>query len=238
MSTRVACLGDSITRAQISADYLAMLEARVTGTDDTFSRHGVNGDFAYNLLQRLQPVVDERPDVITVLIGTNDVRASLDISRGTRMAKRKDLPVAPMAGWYRENLTAIVVRLRTQTDARIALLSLPMLGQELDAPAAAAVGEHSAVVESVAREHGVAYLPLHETQVAHLRASDAPAIPYREAAHPVLNPTLVQHFLMRRSLDEISRRRGLALTTDLIHQNSRGAAMIADLIGTYVAACT
>jgi lysophospholipase L1-like esterase len=46
------------------------------GTDFTLSPFGVHGDFADNLLQRLQPVVAERPDVVSVLIGTNDACAS------------------------------------------------------------------------------------------------------------------------------------------------------------------
>lgn len=36
--------------------------------------------------------------------------------------------------------------------------------------------------------------------------------------------------VLRRQLDTISRRRELLLTTDHIHQNSRGAGMIADVI--------
>jgi lysophospholipase L1-like esterase len=41
--------------------------------------------------------------------------------------------------------------------------------------------------------------------------------------------------MLRRSFDGISRRRGLQLTTDLIHQNTSGAAMIADLIEQFLA---
>jgi lysophospholipase L1-like esterase len=144
-------------------------------------------------------------------------------------------PSPPPAGSW-SSLAAIVVRLRTLTDARIAVLSLPVLGQDLDAPATAAAGQYSGIVESVAQEHGAAYLPLYETQLAHLRVTKAPSIPYREPRHPVFNATLVQRFLLRRSLDEISRRRRLALTTDGIHQNSHGASMIAELIGEFLSA--
>jgi hypothetical protein len=43
-----------------------------------------------------------------------------------------------------------------------------------------------------------------------------------------------QHFVLRRSFDSISGRRGLQLTTDFMHQNTRGAAMIADLIEQFL----
>ena len=50
----------------------------------SYARFGVNRDFAYNLLQRLDEVVAAPADVITVLIGTNDARASLPATRWTR----------------------------------------------------------------------------------------------------------------------------------------------------------
>ncbi|MDG9728539.1 SGNH/GDSL hydrolase family protein, partial [Streptomyces sp. DH41] len=45
---------------------------------------------------------------------------------------------------------------------------------------------------------------------------------------------LVRRALLRHSLDTISRRRGLVLTTDHIHQNSRGAALVAEVIDTWL----
>lgn len=75
VTTRVACLGDSLTRAQLSVDYLDLLVRRRPPGDVRLARFGVNGDFAYNLLRRLDAVVANPPEVITVLIGTNDARA-------------------------------------------------------------------------------------------------------------------------------------------------------------------
>jgi hypothetical protein len=44
----------------------------------------------------------------------------------------------------------------------------------------------------------------------------------------------MQYFLLRRDFDTISARRGLQLTTDTIHLNSRGASMVAELIEEFV----
>lgn len=41
--------------------------------------------------------------------------------------------------------------------------------------------------------------------------------------------------MLRRTLDDISARRGLSLTTDTIHQNTRGATLIADVVGEFLA---
>ncbi|MFI8257550.1 SGNH/GDSL hydrolase family protein [Streptomyces filamentosus] len=230
MTTRVACLGDSLTRAQFSVDYLDLLERRRPPGDLRIDRFGVNGDFAHNLLQRLDAVVADPPDVITVLIGTNDARASLDGYPVEQAVKRKKLPVRPSAGWFQECLEAVVARLRAETDAAIGLLTLPVLGQRLDGAAAQASEAYSRMIAEVAAGHGVPCLPLHERQVEELRRVDPPTVPYREVTPAAAIGVLVEHAVLRRSLDAISRRRGLLLTTDHVHQNSRGAALVAEVV--------
>lgn len=230
MTIRIACLGDSLTRAQFSADYLDLLERGHPAGDVRLARFGTNGDFAYNLLQRLDAVVTNPPDVITVLIGTNDARASLAGYPLDQAMKRKKLPARPSADWFRQCLEAVVARLRAETDATIGLLSLPVLGQQLDGAAAQASQAYSRIIADVAAAHEVAYLPLHERQVEELRQADPQPISYRDATPAAVIGVLVQHAVLRRSLDTISRRRGLVLTTDHIHQNSRGAALIAEVI--------
>ncbi|CAL9603724.1 GDSL-type esterase/lipase family protein [Streptomyces sp. R1] len=230
MTTRVACLGDSLTRAQISADYLDLLERRHAPGDVRLARFGANGDFTHNLLQRLDAVVGDPPDVITVLIGTNDARASLAGYPVERAMKRKRLPRRPSAGWFQQCLGAVVTRLRAETDATIGLLSLPVLGQQIDGAAAQASQAYSRMIAEVAATHEVAYLPLHERQIEELRRADPSPIPYRAPTPAAGLGVLLQHAVLRRSLDTVSRRRGLVLTTDHVHQNSRGAALIAEVI--------
>ncbi|MFF7604351.1 GDSL-type esterase/lipase family protein [Streptomyces parvulus] len=234
MTIRIACLGDSLTRAQLSVDYLALLERRHPPGDVRLARYGVNGDFAHNLLRRLDAVVADPPDVITVLIGTNDARASLAGYPVERAMKRRQLPERPSAGWFQQCLAAVVERLRTQTDATIALLSLPVLGQQPDGAAAQASQAYSRVIAEVATTNEVTYLPLHERQTEELRRAGAPPIPYQEPTPAASVSVLVRRAVLRRSLDTISRRRGLTLTTDHIHQNSRGAALVAEVIDTWL----
>ncbi|WP_250293041.1 SGNH/GDSL hydrolase family protein [Streptomyces atroolivaceus] len=230
MTTRIACLGDSLTRAQFSADYLDLLGRCHPPGEVRPARFGANGDFAYNLLQRLDAVVENPPDVITVLIGTNDARASLAGYPVEQAMKRKQLPARPSAGWFQQCLGAVVARLRAETDATIGLLSLPVLGQQLDGAAAQASQAYSRMTAEVAATNEVAYLPLHERQTEELRHADPPPISYREVTPAAGLGVLVQHTVLRRSFDTISRRRGLVLTTDQIHQNSRGATLIAEVI--------
>jgi lysophospholipase L1-like esterase len=230
----VVCLGDSLTSGQVSVDYVKMLAARHNGGHARFTNAGVNGDLAYNVLQRLDSVIDPQPDVVSVLIGTNDANASLSEKNVRMMTRMKKLPTRPTIGWYRENLTAIVDRLTAETSARIALLSLPALGEELGSPSVQRSTDYSAVVKEIADAHNVTYLALNELQLAHLTAgASTPGIQFRDG-RLLSASAATQHFVLRRSFDSISRSRGLQLTTDLIHQNTRGATMIADLIDEFL----
>ncbi|MDT5128630.1 MAG: hypothetical protein QOG79_6113 [Mycobacterium sp.] len=230
----VVCLGDSLTRGQVSADFVKMLATRHTGSTVTFTNAGANGDLAYNALQRLDSVVDLRPDAVPVLIGTNDANASLSEKNVQMMTRMKKLPTRPTIEWFRENLTAIVDRLTAETSARVALMSLPVLGEELGSSSVQRSADYSAVIKEIATARNVTYLALHERQVAYLTAvATTPGIRYRDG-RLLSASAATQHFVLRRSFDSISRRRGLQLTTDLIHQNTRGATLIADLIEQFL----
>ncbi|WP_084525189.1 SGNH/GDSL hydrolase family protein [Nocardia vaccinii] len=230
MPIRVACAGDSLTKADVSADYLAILRQRFAGEGYVFTNHGVNADHAYNLRMRLAPIIAEQPDFVTVLIGTNDARVTLSDKDLRAAIKAKQLPRKPTPQWYRESLTAVVDILQQQTDADIAVLSLPTMGEELGSAPVARAGEYSAIACDVAAAAGVAYLPLYEHQLEYLRAQRrTPGMRFQTGRRPSATAA-IQHFVLRRSFDAISARRGLQLTTDGIHQNTRGATMIADLI--------
>ena len=51
--TLVVCAGDSITHGVVSANYVEMLERRFAADGYEFVNAGINGQLAYNLLQRL-----------------------------------------------------------------------------------------------------------------------------------------------------------------------------------------
>jgi lysophospholipase L1-like esterase len=230
----VVCLGDSLTRGQVSVDYVEMLAKRHVGGPATFTNAGVNDDLAFNVRQRLDPVIDLQPEVVSVLIGTNDANASLSEKNIRMMTRMKNLPTRPTIEWFHESLTAIVDRLTAETSARVGLLSIPVLGEQLESPSVQRSADYSAVIKEIASARNVTYLALHETQVAYLRAGAfTPGIRFRDG-RLLSASAAIQHFVLRRSFDSISRRRGLQLTTDLIHQNTRGAAMIADVIDQFL----
>lgn len=234
----VVCFGASLTAGTVSFDYIELLQERPSLKDFRFINHGVNGDLAWNGLQRLDKAIADRPDFVTVLIGTNDVNATLSERNRLRYREFNRLPVDPTLAWYEENMRALIKRLKTETTARLALLSLAVIGEDLGHEANRKVELYNEVVRRVARDEQADYLPLHERMVAYLREHEAdrahlpPRLEYRDGLINVGNAIALHATGL--SWDEVSRRNGLLLTTDCLHLNSVGAGMIADLIESWL----
>ena len=227
-TTLVACVGDSITRGSVSADYVTLLDHRMAPAGFEFINEGVNGNLAWNVGQRLDAVIARRPDVVTLLVGTNDVNATLDERSQRNYRRSQGLPVRASLPWYRENVAAILDRLAGETDAQVLVLDIPMLGEDLSSEWNLRVEAHTAALREICAERGVRCLPLHDRLAGMLPVGHQPP-PYT-GDRMLMVRAILSHAVLRRSWDDISRRNGLAVLTDHIHLNDRAAAVVADLV--------
>ena len=232
--TLVVCAGDSITHGVMSADYLGLLSGRLGRHGYEFVNAGINGNLAWNVLQRLDDVVACRPEVVTLLVGTNDVLATLGPPWEPMYRRQQHIPVTPTRSWYVENLRAIIDRLRAETGARLAILDLPPLGEDLASEINGRVREYNEALRLVAAETGVEVLPLHDRLVALLPEDHTP--PPFEGRRDLMGSALVRRLVLRRSWNEISAAHGLTILTDHVHLDDRAAAVVADLIAEWLAA--
>jgi lysophospholipase L1-like esterase len=194
---------------------------------------GVSADSVYHVLNRLEPVVGLQPAYVVVLVGTNDVQASL---RGGYLApvmqRDKRLPQAMTVAWFDSLLRQMVQRLREETAAKLGLCSIPILGEALDSVPNERVREFNRSIRVLADEVGVGYLPVYERMEGFLNEhQQRPGRGYNEVeAGEIMRKAAWQYYVRGRSWDDISAGNGLLLTTDTVHFNGRGAGIIADLI--------
>ena len=87
----LVCIGDSITHGRVSDNYVEILSERLSDRGIDIVNAGINGEFAYNVLMRIDEVIMCDPDYITILIGTNDAYGSLSEENGMRMMKEMAL---------------------------------------------------------------------------------------------------------------------------------------------------
>ncbi len=232
--TTVLCLGDSITRGKYSFDWIAVLSQKLAGF--RFVNAGRDGELAYNARLRVDAELACRPDAVIVMLGTNDVNAVISDANTQRYIKKAKLPQTPTLAWYEENLCAIVGRIRASVpQARLALMSPPVLGEDLQNVANRALPDYCAAVQRVAQANDAGYLPLHE-QMRGFLAAAPPAVPPLPLENGIRRPirAALRHFLLRQSWNKISRAYGLRLTTDNIHLNRTGGLMAAELVESFL----
>ena len=233
-SNVAVCVGDSITHGTVSCNYVDILSGRDRLRGYTFVNAGINGELAYNVVQRADGIMACNPAVITILIGTNDAAASLSAGNQKRYSKEMNLPRLPDRGWYRENLQLLIQKFKTGTRARIAVFSLPPIGEARESFAYKRAQEYSAIVKEVALSEKVTYLPLNERMdeiIAKRGIKNTPV--YNENMY-LMFKGILQHYLLGLSYDEIASSNSYLFITDTLHLNCVGAALMADMIEDFV----
>ena len=228
------CVGDSITHGSVSCNYVDILSGRESLRGYAFVNAGINSELAYNVVQRVDTIVACNPSVITILIGTNDAAASLSAGNQKRYTKEMKLPRLPDRGWYRENIQLLIQKIKTGTHARIAVFSLPPIGEARESIAYKRAQEYSKIVKEVALSEKVTYLPLNERMDEIIAKRGMKNTPLYNDNMYLMFKGIVQHYLFGLSYDEIASSNRYIFITDTLHLNCVGASMMADMIEEFV----
>lgn len=232
---RIVFAGDSLTCGNMSANFTDIV-AQKLGQAYEYINAGINADLAYNLLQRIDEIIACQPDFVTILIGTNDANATYGKHNQKVYTKLKKLPQPPSLSAYEENLQKIIERLRQATQAKIALISMPLIGETLDHPIHQHLKTFVEVAKKVALQNQIAYLPMYEEHLAYLQKSGTiPRKSYKEK-HKLIESAMLQHYIFGKSWDEVSRNHGFQTLTDFLHLNSWGANALANLVVAWIKA--
>ena len=78
------------------------------------------------------------------------------------------LPDKPNAEFFRTNVKELISQLKKRTNAKIVILSLPPIGEDINHIAYQRTKEYSGIILDVAQENNVDYLPLHENITEYL----------------------------------------------------------------------
>jgi lysophospholipase L1-like esterase len=231
----IAFIGDSITHGTVSCDYTKILSNRLQNF--SYINAGINGDLTFNVLQRIDEIVLCRPDFITVLLGTNDVNGSFSLKIARGYERSKKVPKSPDF-WeedrFKEDYTKIIRILKQTTNAKIAILSIPPLGEMQETFQFKRSVHYSNIIKGIGKEYDVPYLPLNEKMVTYLNGNPTQSdIPYDKYGITNLK-SIIAHYFLRKSWNQISQKNGFRLLTDNIHLNTIGATMIADLIEDFL----
>ena len=234
----VACLGASETDARGSYDWIHDLAQRPANADMRFHRFAEGGNLAHNGLVRVPEIIACRPDYVVILLGGNDVLALISNKHAQFVRMTKHLPRTPSPGWYRENMQAIVRRLKSGTNARIGLCSLTPVGEDpgssdpFQAEANRRIEEYSAIVRDIAHSEAASYVPVYERMHELIVACPGRAFTGFDIL-PFYHDAFRQ-FVLHKSNDEIGQLNGWYYHRDGLHLNSRSGKLVADLVQQFL----
>jgi lysophospholipase L1-like esterase len=236
----VACLGSSTTAARGTYKWIDELAKRPHNSRFRFVNFGVGGDQSFDLAGRLGPVLRIAPDRVIVLIGTNDILASVfpSVRRFTRVWKRPAQEPSPMH--FKANLEVIIQRLQQQTGATIALSSLAPIGESLQSNDAVQsrlnqlVADYNGIIRDVSGRSGTHYIPFFERFRDQLDRSPTAKPFTRFSFAEFYRDYLFREIVLRRSFDEISQKNGWEFHIDGIHLNTRGGRILTDVVQQFL----
>jgi lysophospholipase L1-like esterase len=222
----VVCLGDSNTHGNVSYDWVRDLKEDLPNYQ--IFNAGLNSDLSFSLLRRLDDVVDCKPDFVNLLIGTNDVNASYSEKSLERYVSTKKIlkSETPSIVAFEENLERIVSVLQKKTNAKIAIMTLPLMGEDLMAETNKMADAYSDVILEVAKKFNLKCLDIRSEQKEFLQKNPSQTRYKFDQYFLLLNKAVFLYYIFGYTWDRISQLHKTQLSPDFLHQNAVSGKMI------------
>ncbi len=179
----VACIGDSLTHGNVGQSWVDYL--RLEFKDTIFLNEGINANTSWQVLQRLEPILECKPDVIILMIGTNDALGSFDVNSGLRYKRNNKLPEVPTFDKYKEYLPKIIERL--SDSPKVAICTLPPIGENKESKINQHVNQFNDFIKIVAKQKNINLLQVSDSLWSDIDSRTYPSeIDYNPKSIPLL----------------------------------------------------
>lgn len=219
--------GDSLTRGNMSASWFDRVEAHLPGFQ-CFNA-GVNADLTHTLLTRLDDIIECQPDIITILVGTNDVNATVSNDRLERYIKLNKITQSTDFEQFKQNYKVIIERLLAETNTRIILISLPPITEDWAYWVNKRADEYSAEIKAIAEKYQLEYVPFRETLRGKMPINNGQILDLDKGVK-VIQWAVIQKYFFKKTWNELSQMRHAKYLTDNIHLNDEAAQILAEMV--------
>ena len=229
----VVCCGDSITHGHIGYDWVGNL--RKNDDSKIYINAGINADLTWNLNQRIDDIIKHNPDYVTILIGTNDAIGSQPVKLiQDYYIQTKNLPQVPSIEWFEEQIEIFVDKIKKNTSARIAITTLPWLGEQEDASIMNVIKSHNKIIKAIAVKYDLFILDLFSKFKEQIDSNDS--IPYTTSELRRLRGlrAVVLYYIFGWSWTKIGEKYKLQLLCDHIHLNEKGGFLMQTLVKEFL----
>ena len=245
------CFGDGLTHGNCSASFTPEIPAKLCaklGMDPpryglTFAdplwvvNAGQNGITSHTILrERLNHALGCYPDFVCVWIGMNDVRAMYSSVWAREVVGTNGLAEVPTLANFQRNLSQIIQFIRQASPmVRVAVCTLPPMGENLRSSANQWIRQANDVIEQVVATSGdekVCVIPIFANMESALEKKRS-RFSMPPEAFPFLMTLMCPLYHMMGTIfswNVLSSLTGGMYLWDGIHLNERGADLVADLI--------
>lgn len=231
----VVFAGNSITHGRVGYDWVRSLS--LNDTSKIYLNAGMNGDLAWNVNQRIDEIIKCDPDLVFLLIGSNDAMGSLSKDAGEFYKKFKNLPLLPALDWYEKNYDQILQKLLKSTSAKIILITIPWVGEHEDSKIISIIKEHNKVIKKLSLKYELKVLPFFDEMgklilSKHQQNNSTEMIPvYTRKKNASLSVFgILKYYQLGFSWNEIGDKNNLSATFDFIHLNERSGILLEHLV--------
>ena len=231
----VVFAGNSITHGRVGYDWVRSLS--LNDTSKIYLNAGMNGDLAWNVNQRIDEIIKCDPDLVFLLIGSNDAMGSLSKEAGEFYIKFKNLPLLPALDWYEKNYDQILQKLLKSTSAKIILITIPWVGEHEDSKIISIIKEHNKVIKKLSLKYELKVLPFFDEMgklilSKHQQNNSTETIPVytRKKNAPLSVFGILKYYRLGFSWNEIGDKNNLSATFDFIHLNERSGILLENLV--------
>ncbi len=230
----IACIGDSLTHGNIGECWVERL--RNEYPEDTVLNEGINGDVAWQVNNRIESIVNCSPDIIILMIGSNDAMASFNKKSGERYKSNNKLPEIPTFKSYQKLLPKLLDRLNGTS--KIAICTLPPIGENIDSAINVHIRKFNDFIELTANNKNINLIPVSKLlwddlskRTYHVKSD------YDPNSLPIIRRIyggMVHHYIFKKPWDEIAKSRGQWLLFDQIHLGERAAKILFNATKKYI----
>ena len=229
----VVFCGDSITHGHIGYDWVSALRKK----DDSkiYINAGINADLTWNLNERVDNIIKHNPDYITILIGTNDAIGSQNIKHiQDYYVSTKGLPRLPHIDWYRSELERFITTVTVQTDAKIAISTLPWLGEQSNAEIITVVKDHNDIIRSLSKKYNLTLIDLFKNFEDSIDSNNSVPYTTTEWRRLIGLRAVILHYVFGWSWNRTGKKYRLKLLCDHIHLNEKSGAIFQNLMEDFI----
>ncbi|UAL48266.1 GDSL-type esterase/lipase family protein [Sutcliffiella horikoshii] len=212
---KIACIGDSLTEGRPGVSFFNILIKKYP--DIKFVNLGKAGETVKSLHTRLSKnKLDQDYDLAFLWIGVNDIYS--------RLLKVQAQPITRNSEEFRE-FYEHVLELVMQSSKKVVVVSPALIGENINSSNRGLLNL-SMIIKEMSQEHkNTTFIDLHQSfteQLETLRTTDYLSTSVGRLVKDVF------FYKSPKRVDRLAEERGLHLTLDGIHLNSKGANIVVD----------